>query len=328
MTSSQTPLGSGFGPATTAADVVRGLDLSGKVAVVTGGYAGMGLEITKALASVGATVIAPARTPQRARKALASARATEVETLDLMSPSTIDGFVARFLASGRALHMLVHNAGIMAPPLLRDGRGYESQFVTNHLGHFQLAVGLWPILRRTEGARVVSVSSRAHKRAPVDFDDPNFNTRPYDPWVAYGQSKSANALFAVGADAIGRRDGVRAFAVHPGGVVTDLTQYMSPEQLRAAGAIDAEGQAIIDPANDMKTAAQGAATAVWCATSRQLDGIGGVYCENCDVARAVAADSQELLGVRPWAIDPELAERLWSLSEALLSHPLNAAARS
>jgi NAD(P)-dependent dehydrogenase (short-subunit alcohol dehydrogenase family) len=137
----------------------------------------------------------------------------EVETLDLMNPSTIDGFVGRFLASGRRLDMLVNNAGIMASPLSRDARGYESQFATNHLGHFQLAVGLWPILRRTDGARIVSVSSRGHKRAPVDFDDPNFNNSPYDPWVAYGQSKSANALFAVGVDAVGRRDGVRAFAV-------------------------------------------------------------------------------------------------------------------
>src|SRR5262249_1985929 len=160
------------------------------------------------------------------------------------------------------------------------------------------------------GARVVSVSSRGHVRAAVDFDDPNFLKRPYDPWVAYGQSKSANALFAVALDARGESYGVRAFAVHPGGVVTDLTRFMTPDQLRASGAIDAEGRPVIDPAQNRKTPAQGAATSVWCATSRQLDGRGGVYCENCDIAVAVPADSTALLGVRPWAIDPLLADRL------------------
>lgn len=317
MPASQAPIGSGFGPGTTALEIVQNRDLSGKVAIVTGGYAGMGLEITKALFSAGATVVVPARDREKALKALGSMQGAELEALDLMDPASIDGFADRFLASGRALHILVNNAGIMGNPLVRDARGYESQFATNHLGHFQLTIGLWPALRRAGGARVASVSSRGHKGAGVDFDDPNFQKRAYDRWIAYGQSKSANALFAVALDTVGEQHGVRAFAVHPGGVVTGLTRYTYADEIRTFGVIDEHGRPIIDSARDMKTAEQGAATSVWCATSQQLDGLGGVYCENCDIAIAVPADSTELLGVRPWAIDPEFADRLWSLSERL-----------
>jgi NAD(P)-dependent dehydrogenase (short-subunit alcohol dehydrogenase family) len=317
MATVQTPIHSGFGAATTAAEVVRGCDLTGKLAIVTGGYAGMGLEITKALASAGATVVVPARDHQKALQALASVDRVELEALDLMDAASIDGFADRFLASGRALHLLVNNAGIMYSPLIRDARGNESQFSTNHLGHFQLTVRLWPAMLRAGGARVVSVSSRGHLFAGVDLEDPSFETRTYDRRIAYGQSKSANALFAVALDARGAPHGIRAFSLHPGGVITDLTRYMSAEDIRASGFVDAAGRPVIDPARNMKTAAQGAATAVWCATSPQLDGQGGVYCENCDIAVAVPADSTDMLGVRPWAIDPELADRLWTLSERL-----------
>lgn len=234
-----------------------------------------------------------------------------------MDPASVDSFADRFLDTGQALHILINNAGIMAPPLVRDARGYESQFATNHLGHFQLATRLWPSLRKAAGARVVALSSRGHMRSPVEFDDWNFERREYDRWVAYGQSKSANALFAVALDAIGEQHGVRAFAVHPGGIITDLVRHMSPEELRASGMVDDKGKPVIDPANNMKAPEQGAATSIWCATSHQLDGMGGVYCENGDVAIAVPADSKEMLGVRPWAIDPAFADRLWSLSETL-----------
>ncbi|MDB5561158.1 MAG: short-chain dehydrogenase/reductase [Hyphomicrobiales bacterium] len=322
MATAQTPIHSGFGAATTAAEAVRGRDLTGKVAIVTGGYAGMGLEITKALTSAGATVVVPARDHQKAEQALASVERVELEALDLMDAASVDGFADRFLASGRALHLLVNNAGIMYSPLIRDARGNESQFSTNHLGHFQLAVRLWPALLRAGGARVVSVSSRGHLFAGVDLDDPNFETRAYDRRIAYGQSKSANALCAVALDARGAPNGIRAFSLHPGGVITDLTRYMSAEEIRASGFVDAEGRPVIDPARNMKTAEQGAATAVWCATSPQLDGLGGVYCENCDIAAAFPADSTEMLGVRPWAMDPQLADRLWTLSERLTSASL------
>ena len=204
----------------------------------------------------------------------------------------------------------------MAPPLTRDGRGYEIQFATNHLGHFQLTARLWESLRRAGAARVVSLSSVGHRRAPVDLDDPNFERRAYDKWAAYGQSKSANSLFAVELDRRGRGHGVRAFAVHPGGVLTDLVRHMTDDELAAYGIVRAGG-ALQAPATGYKTVAQGAATSVWCAVSPALNGRGGVYCEDCDIAAAVAGDSKALSGVRPWAIDKAVARALWDLSERL-----------
>lgn len=317
-TTPQHPIGSGFGAETTAAEVIGGVDLFGKTAVVTGGYSGIGLETTRTLLSAGARVIVPARDLSKAKSALAAMPGVLAETLDLMDPASIFSFANRFVSSEQPLHILVNNAGIMANPLTRDARGYESQFSTNHLGHFELTARLWPALRRANGARVVSLSSVGHRRAPVDFDDPNFERREYNRWVAYGQSKSANALFAVSLDAIGEPHGIRAFSVHPGGVVTDLTRHMSAEELRAYGVLDEHGRPIIDPAGNKKTPEQGAATSVWCATNSQLDGLGGVYCEDCDIAVPVPGDSKELHGVRPWAIDPEFARELWSLSEKLI----------
>jgi len=209
MPSKQALIHSGFGPATTARETLHGIDLRGKVAVVTGGYSGIGLETTRALADAGATVIVPARNPDKARKALNAIPGVEQKELDLLAPDSIDAFASEFLSSGRPLHMLINNAGIMATPLARDSRGYESQFSANHLGHFQLTARLWPALRNAHGARVVSVSSRAHQRAGMDFDDPQFHRRPYDRWQAYGQSKTANVLFAVALDRRGEVNEVR-----------------------------------------------------------------------------------------------------------------------
>jgi NAD(P)-dependent dehydrogenase (short-subunit alcohol dehydrogenase family) len=165
---------------------------------------------------------------------------------------------------------------------------------------------------------VVSLSSVAHRRAKVDFEDPNFERREYDRWIAYGQSKTANALFAVSLDMVSEPHGIRAFSVHLGGVITDLVRYMSTEEIRAYGVLDAHGRPIIDPARNMKTPEQGAATSVWCATSRLLEGLGGVHCEDCDIAVPVPGGSTELRGVRPWAIDREFAHELWSVSERLI----------
>lgn len=313
----QHPIGSGFGAETAAAEIIRGFDLSGKTAIVTGGYSGIGLETTRTLVSAGAKVVVPARNLSKATSALAGMPGVIAEKIDLMDPSSIDAFATQFVSSGQALHILVNNAGIMANPLKRDARGYESQFSTNHLGHFQLTARLWPALRQAKGARVVSLSSVGHRRAAVDFEDPNFDRRQYDRWVAYGQSKTANALFAVGLDVKGEPDGVRAFSVHPGGVITDLIRYMSQEEVRAYGVMDEKGRPIIDPARNMKTPEQGAATSVWCATSRQLKGLGGVYCENCDIAVPVPGESTELRGVRPWAMDRKFAGQLWNVSEEL-----------
>jgi NAD(P)-dependent dehydrogenase (short-subunit alcohol dehydrogenase family) len=302
----QTPIHSGHGAKTTAREVIGARRLDGLVAVVTGGYAGVGLATTRALSAAGATVIVPARTPEKARAALAGMNRVELELLDLGDPLSVDAFAARVSASGRPIHILVNNAGIMATPLVRDARGFESQLATNHLGHFQLTMRLWPALKRARGARVVALSSRGHARAAVDFGDPHFERRPYDKWVAYGQSKTANVLFAVALDARGAPHRVRAFAVHPGAVVTELMRSMPEDEQRTAVAAASAA---------LKSTDQGAATSVWCATSNELDGMGGVYCEDVDIAEAVPADFPEPRGVRPWATDPTLAEQLWAKSE-------------
>lgn len=305
----QAPIPSGFGPQTTAREALAGCDLSGKIAIVTGGYSGVGLETTRALAEAGATVIVPAHTLEKARALIADIPGVELEELDLMAPDSIDAFAQRFLNTGRQLDMLINNAGIMAPPLVRDARGYESQFATNHLGHFQLTARIWPSLIQAGNARVVSVSSTGVRFGGVDFEDPNFERQEYNKWKAYGQSKSANSLFAVELDRLGNAYSVRAFSVHPGRIMTDLVRYMSYEEKSAAG-------------GEFKTTEQGAATSVWCATSPQLEGKGGVYCMDDDIAEVITAEAlqglgQVMSGVLPWAIDPGFAERLWLLSEVM-----------
>jgi NAD(P)-dependent dehydrogenase (short-subunit alcohol dehydrogenase family) len=325
MASEQKPLSSGFGARTTAKEALGGADLQGKVAIVTGGHAGLGLETTRVLSNAGATVVVGSRDPRKAQMAVAKMKNVEVGELDLASPASIDLFASEFLISNRALDLLINNAGVMATPLTRDERGYELQFSTNHLGHFQLTARLWPALKRSGDARVVALSSRGHARGGVDLSDPNFNKRPYDKWAAYGQSKSANSLFAVELDKRGQKDGVRAFAVHPGGILTDLLKYMTHEELSAYGIYRENGVAKIPDVTKVperfKTIEEGAATTIWCAVSPQLNGKGGVYCEDCDIAAMVPADSKFLSGVRPWAVDKVAAEALWSLSEKLTLIP-------
>ena len=315
MTSKQALLLSGFGPKSTATEVLGTRRLDGVLAIVTGGYAGVGLETTRVLSSAGATVIVPARTPDKARAALAGLERVELEALDLADPKAIDAFAARFLASERALPLLINNAGIMATPLTRDARGFESQLATNHLGHFQLTLRLWPALVRANGARVVALTSAGHRRSGFDFEDPQFERREYDKWVAYGQSKTANALFARELDRRGEAHGVRAFSVHPGAIETDLMRHMPDEEKQAA---------LSRFQHLLKNVEQGAATSVWCATSPQLAEMGGVYCENADIARETPADSPDVDGVRPWATDPQAAEKLWTLSESWAGLELDA----
>jgi NAD(P)-dependent dehydrogenase (short-subunit alcohol dehydrogenase family) len=320
----QKPIGSGFGAASTAADVIKGIDLSSKVAIVTGGYSGIGVETARTLRAAGARVIVPARDRDKAATALQGID-VEIETMDLLDPVSIDAFAEKFLASGRPLHILVNSAGIGGAPLTRDTRGYELHFATNHLGHFQLVMRLWPALRQANGARVVAVSAWAHSRSPIVFDDLQFERRDYTPWKGYGQSKTANILFALALDERARVHGVRAFSLHPGSIVnTGLSKYLSPDLLRAAGLLDKDGNPIIDPAKNLKTVEQGAATSVWCATSPQLDGMGGVYCHNSDIAPRVSDEiaanqfGSMALGVMPHAVDPQAADRLWHVSEELL----------
>ena len=324
MATLQKPIGSGFGAASTADDVIKGIDLSGKIAIVTGGYSGIGLETARVLRAAGAKVIVPARDHDKAAHALQGLD-IEIEVMDLMDPISIDTFAERFLTSGQPLHILVNSAGISGAPLTRDARGYESRFATNHLGHFQLAMQLWPALRQANGARVVAVSAWAHSRSPIVFEDPNYEHRDYNPFLAYGQSKTANILFALELDKRAKVDDVRAFSLHPGSIVgTGLSKYVPPEALRAAGLIDNDGNPIIDPAKNMLTIEQGAATSVWCATSPKLDGMGGVYCQNSDIAPLVPEEiaanqfGSLALGVMPHAVDPQAGDRLWRLSEQLL----------
>lgn len=302
----QHPLPSGFGPRTTAADVLDGLSLDGRAYVVTGGYSGLGLEITRALAGAGAHVLVPARRPEAAAEALGDLIASgsvEVGALDLGDLGSVAAYASTLVAGGEPLAGIIANAGIMACPEMRVGPGWEAQFATNHLGHFALVGRLWPLL--APGARVVSVSSGAHRIRGMRWEDVHF-TSGYEPWQAYGQAKTANVLFAVGLDARAAGSGVRAFALHPGAILTPLQRHLSREDMMARGWVDADGNAL-DPS--FKTPEQGAATAAWAATSPQLEGLGGVYLADADVA---PADQ-----VAPWALDPAEADRLWALSAEL-----------
>ena len=312
----QHPIGSGFGARSTAAEVIEGVDLTRKLAIVTGGYSGLGLETVRALSSAGATVVVPARRPELAREVLdgAGLDAVEVDELDLSDLVSVRGFADRFLASGRSIDILIDNAAIMAAPLARVGDGWESQFATNHLGHYVLANLLWTALVDNGGARVVALTSTGHKLSDIRWDDPQW-TNDYDKWKAYGQAKTADALFAVALDELGAPFGVRAFAVHPGGIMTELQRHLPKEEMIAAGWMDADGNV-----NErFKSPEQGAATSVWAATSPALDGQGGVYCEDCDIAEITVPGSEDarVRGVEPYAIDRASAARLWQLSSSL-----------
>lgn len=320
MTTEQKAIHSGFNGKSTAQEVIAGIDLTGKVAIVTGGYSGIGLVTTRALSDAGATVIVPVRTPAKAEANLAGIARVELAPLDLLDPVSIDRFASAFLESGRPLHILINSAGVMATPLARDSRGYEVQFSANHLGHFQLAARLWPALVRAEGARVIAVSSRGYRFSPVHLDDPNFERRDYDKWKAYGQSKTANALFAMALDRRGEAAGVRAFSLHPGAIITDLVRHLTDDDFKAFG-ITRHSNGSMDVSEEsqrtFKTPEQGAATSLWCATSPKLNGMGGVYCEDCDIAAEVPEGHQGPTGVWSWACDSDAAERLWTLSETL-----------
>lgn len=316
----QHPVGSGFGATSTASEVIAGIDLTGKVAVVTGGNTGIGLETTRTLASAGATVVVPARDVEKAKRNLSGIPRVELAAMDFMDPASIDAFAAGFLASGRPLHLLINNAGIMWVPLRRDGRGNESQLATNHLGQFHLTARLWPALVKARGARVVNVSSHGHHFAPFDFEDPNFLYGEYETLQAYGRSKSACNLFSMELDARASRHHVRAYALHPGSIGgTELGREASLELFQKMGFCDAAGNILPEVAASLKTIPQGAATTVWCATSPLLDAMGGVYCEDADVARLAGASgsSPRPGGVQPYSLDAADARRLWTLSEQL-----------
>lgn len=321
----QQPVHSGFDATSTVHDVIKGIDLTGKTAIVTGGYAGIGLETVKTFVAAGAKVIVPARDTHKAADNLKGVNNITIERMDLMDPASIDAFAEKFLGNHEALDILVNNAGIMWVPLQRDQRGYESQLSTNHFGHFHLTAKLWPALKKAPGARVVNVSSYGHQMAPFNFEDPNFINRPYETLQGYGQSKTANNLFTVELDHRGKAFGVRAFSLHPGSVNgTDLGRVAPMALFQQMGTHDENGNIKPAVAARLKHVEQGAATSVWCATSGQLNGIGGVYCENADIAELdegnIAHNYDEplsLRGVQPYAVDAENARRLWSLTEEM-----------
>jgi NAD(P)-dependent dehydrogenase (short-subunit alcohol dehydrogenase family) len=304
-----------FGFESTAAEVIAGIDLHDRRALVTGAASGIGVETARALASAGAKTVIAARDLTAAERTAADIRATtgnpavSVARLDLLDRGSVDQLV-RDLAG--PLHILVNNAGVMAvPELRRSPEGHELQFATNHLGHFRLTLGLLPGLRAAGGARVVSVSSRAHLNSPVIFDDIDFRDRPYDPALAYAQSKTANVLFAVAAARHWGSDGIEVNALHPGAIAdSNLSRYYNPADLDA---LRSSGR------YTFKTLAQGAATSVYVATSPRLNGVAGRYFENCqeDTPDDPTAAGTDAAGVAAYALDPQAAERLWAVSEQM-----------
>jgi NAD(P)-dependent dehydrogenase (short-subunit alcohol dehydrogenase family) len=303
-----------FGFESTAAEVAAGIDLRGKRAIVTGASSGIGIETARVLAGAGAEVTLAVRDTAAGERTAADITALDtavhVSRLDLADQASVAAFVAGW--SG-PLDLLINNAGVMAlPDLQLSPEGWEMQFATNHVGHFALALGLHGALAAAGNARIVSLSSRGHMRSPVVFDDLNFTSRPYDPWLAYGQSKTANILFAVEATRRWGGDGITANAVHPGAITaTNLARHMDPAalaDLRASGAFR------------FKTLEQGAATSVLVATSPQLEGVGGRYFEDCNEAEVVdpGAGGFVAMGVAAYALDPGNAKRLWDVSLGML----------
>ncbi|MGW6445648.1 SDR family NAD(P)-dependent oxidoreductase [Lentzea sp. NPDC055074] len=304
----------GFGFDTTALEVVEGVDLTGRRAVVTGGASGIGVETVRALATAGAEVTIAARDLDAAQRVASSLtrstgnRTISVARLDLASPASVKAFARTW---DGPLHLLVNNAGVMAPPLTRTPEGWELQFATNHFGHFSLTLGLFNSLR-AEGARVVNVSSSAHLMSDVVFDDIHYAHREYDRWQAYGQSKTANVLFGVEAGVRWASEGITMNALMPGSIATNLQRHLTTEELQER--IRQSGAAAT---RRVKTPEQGAATTLVVATSPLLDGISGRYFEDCAEAAPVAGESH-LRGVAAYAQDPEAAAQLWKVSEETL----------
>ncbi|WP_338721903.1 SDR family NAD(P)-dependent oxidoreductase [Devosia sp. XK-2] len=309
MSDRQHPIGSGFDKRSTAEDVLAGIDLGGKVALVTGGYSGLGLETVKALSRAGASIIVPARRPEVARRALAGVTNVDILPMDLADLDSVRSAAQEIAMTGRRIHMAILDAGIMACPETRVGPGWEAQFAVNHLGHYVLINRIWSAF--SDAARVVSVSSGGHGITGMRWNDIHFETG-YDKWQAYGQSKTANVLFAVKLDELGRDAGIRSYSLHPGAILTPLQRHLGKEEMVAAGWIDTDGN-LAD--STFKTPEQGAATQVWAATNPRLNVIGGVYCEDCDIAPVSRADGEP--GVKPHAIDTEEATRLWAYSAKL-----------
>lgn len=319
----QKPIGSGFNAKSTTNEVIKGIDLTGKIAIVTGGNTGIGLETTRTLAAAGATVIVPARDLQKAEKNLQGITGVEIAAMDLMSPVSIDTFANDFLASGRTLDLLINNAGIMWVPLRRDDRGIESQLATNYLAQFQLTAKLWPALKKADAARVINVSSHGHHFARFNFEDPNFLHREYETLQGYGQSKTAVNLFSMELGNRAQSSNINIYAVHPGSIGgTELGREAPLELFQKMGFVDEVGNMLPEIAASLKTVPQGAATTIWCATSPMLNDVSGVYCEDAEIA-SLCADVPCQKGVNPYSLDENNAKELWTMTEEMMELKFN-----
>lgn len=319
--SDQLQTGSGFGSRTEPWEVLEGIDLSGQVVMVTGGYSGLGLETTRALVAAGARVHVPVRSVEKAALTLADMQGDiVVGEMDLGDLASVRAYAHRFQSSEEKLDVLINNAGVMACPETRTGNNWESQFAINHLGHHVLTTGLLPSLMNAGKARVISLSSNGHKRSDIRWHDIHFIHEPYDKWTAYGQSKTANALFALGLDLKFRNQGIRGFSVHPGGILTPLQRHLDNEEMVALGWVDEQGNMSEQVKTLFKTPSQGCSTSLWAATSPALDNKGGLYCEDCDVAVVATDVAARHKGVAPWAVNDESALRLWDLTEKMLEN--------
>lgn len=323
ISGAQKPINSGFSNKSEPKDILKNIDLHNKVAIVTGGYSGIGLETTKALVAAGANVIIPAKRPEIANQNLNGVVSeTNIIKMDLGNLNSVKNFTNSFKENFNTLSLLINNAGIMACPETRVGDNWESQFAINHIGHFLLTRELMNILADTEGSRFVSLSSSAHALTGILWDDIHFNKQPYNKWMAYGQSKTASSLIAIELNKKMKDYGVESFSVHPGGIITPLQRYLEKEEMIALGWMDEDGSPSELAKNFFKSPSQGASTTLWCATSNDLNGLGGVFCEDCDIAKRkseVDESLQRYTGVANWAVDTDEATRLWELSEEIIT---------
>ena len=320
LSEQQHPIETGFGSKPEATEVMAGIDLSGKVALVTGGYSGIGVETVRALTDAGARVFVPSRDVDRAVKTLEGIiPAEQIGFMDLADLPSVTRFGETFADSHSKIDLAIFNAGVMACPLGRTQQGLEWQLGVNHVGHFALLQTLLPSLRAAKGARLVTLSSIAHRMSPVRFDDMNYEQRDYDKWQSYGQAKSAQSLMAVELDRRESDNGIRAFSVHPGGIFTPLQRHLGNAEMAEFGWTDTDGRPSPVAEKLFKTTTQGCATSLWAGTATSLENMGGVYCEDCNISEVVPDDSNAFTGVRQWAIDSEIAERTWTETKSLIA---------
>ena len=322
ISDNQKPINSGFNSKSETSDILSEINLSDKVAIVTGGYSGIGLETTKGLVLAGAKVIIPAKRPEIAFKNLNGIVSEDnVIKMDLSDLNSVKEFTDSFKENFSKLDLLINNAGIMACPETRIGNNWESQFAVNHIGHFLLTNELMDMMEDVEGARFVSLSSSAHSLTGILWDDIHFQKTPYDKWMAYGQSKTACSLMAIEFNTRMKDKGVEGFAVHPGGIITPLQRHLEKEEMVALGWMDEDGSPSELAKNFFKSTSQGASTALWCATSPDLNGLGGVFCEDCDIAKRkseVDESMQRYFGVADWAVNTDEGSRLWEATELMI----------